>query len=217
MARQGEVKAIDTGRGEAWFVKYHQADWVLRRYLRGGMVARFNRSYYLGWSQHQSRAWKEWDLLYQLRQRGLPVPEPVAACICWNHSRLLGLYQAQLLVKRIAGAQTLAERLVQESLSKDAWRAVGACIRRFHEMQVFHADLNANNILFDQQGSIYLIDFDRGEYRDGQAWKPQNLARLLRSLKKLKARDSGLHFAENNWQDLLSGYQENAAAQEVSK
>jgi 3-deoxy-D-manno-octulosonic acid kinase len=34
------------------------------------------------------------------------------------------------------------------------WRATGACIRRFHEEGVVHADLNARNILIRDSGQL---------------------------------------------------------------
>jgi len=71
-----------------------------------------------------------------------------------------------------------------------------------HRFGVWHADLNVYNILYDAKGKVWLIDFDRGrmgKLTPGQ--RTENLARLLRSLKKLSlARQS------EYWQALLEGY-----------
>ena len=80
------------------------------------------------------------------------------------------------------------------------WREIGVCIRRFHASGVWHADLNAHNILMDRVGGIWLIDFDRGERRKHGAWGQGNLARLQRSLRKLGYDDA------QTWQALLQGY-----------
>ena len=108
----------------------------------------------------------------------------------------------------------------QDSCARDAlgWQRVGACIRRFHDRGVYHADLNARNILLGNEGAseagkIYLIDFDNGHIRcepndDGQGWKAANLARLLRSLNKFGRLSPGFHFTEDDWQQLLTGYQQ---------
>jgi 3-deoxy-D-manno-octulosonic acid kinase len=38
-------------------------------------------------------------------------------------------------------------------------------------------------------------------------WKKQNLQRLLRSLNKEKVKNTKLYFSNENWQQLLKGYQ----------
>ena len=43
--------------------------------------------------------------------------------------------------------------------------------------------------------------------RPGQDWKAQNLARLLRSLRKEQGRVAGLNWAEADWADLMRGYE----------
>ena len=60
-------------------------------------------------------------------------------------------------------------------------------IARFHRAGLDHADLNAHNILFDDAGRGWLIDFDRGVLRiPATRWRERNLKRLLRSLLKLR-------------------------------
>jgi 3-deoxy-D-manno-octulosonic acid kinase len=64
-------------------------------------------------------------------------------------------------------------------------------VARFHRAGLDHADFNAHNILFDATGHGWLIDFDRGRIRIPETrWRERNLARLQRSLLKLRgARD----------------------------
>jgi 3-deoxy-D-manno-octulosonic acid kinase len=83
------------------------------------------------------------------------------------------------------------------------WSAVGRCLRRFHDAGVCHADLNAHNILLDEAGKPFLIDFDRGTRRGAGAWRGANLSRLRRSLDKLSGAD-GFNLAA--WTALLEGY-----------
>ncbi|MCW9014675.1 MAG: 3-deoxy-D-manno-octulosonic acid kinase [Gammaproteobacteria bacterium] len=202
----GETEQIKTGRGDAWLINYQEHDWVLRRYRRGGMVAKFNKKYYLGWCLEATRAWKEWHLLYAMHELGLPVPRPVAATVCWSYSRLVPVYQAGILINKIPGAETLADKLKKDSLSETEWNAVGRCIRKFHDASVFHADLNADNILFDENQKIYLIDFDRGEFRQSNHWKNSNLDRLNRSLTKLMYLNARFYYAASCWNYLLNAY-----------
>lgn len=205
LSEHAQLKHIGHGRGEAWFVDYEQQHWVLRRYMRGGLVARFNKSHYFAASINQTRAWKEWQLLVELYESGLPVPRPVAAQVCWRVINI-GFYQAYLLLEKIPGAKTLSECLQQESLDDSVWNEIGIVIRRFHDQGVYHADLNANNILFDDVGKIYLIDFDRGAIRISGTWKQANVLRLRRSLNKLKGKHTGYHFSDSDWKELLTGY-----------
>ena len=81
---------------------------------------------------------------------------------------------------------------------------MGACICRLHQAGVWHADLNAHNILVDQAGLVWIIDFDRGEWRtDYGHWRQSNMDRLQRSLRKFDTDPAVLHKA---WSALLDGY-----------
>ena len=212
LVKHGTLQAVNTGRGDAWMVDFEQQHWVLRRYLRGGLVSRFNRDSYLGWRVTATRAWREWQLLYQLWQKNLPVARPVAACIRWPHGRFWGLYQASILIQRIADARTLAEILQQQPLDVQGWQLTGQCIADFHRHNVYHADLNANNILLDGSGRVYLIDFDRGAIRKHGAWKSSNLQRLKRSLLKLQTLHETFNFSEQDWRDMLAAYEASCAS-----
>jgi 3-deoxy-D-manno-octulosonic acid kinase len=100
------------------------------------------------------------------------------------------------------------------------WIAIGRCLRRFHDLGVCHADLNAHNILlgqFDvptsaapdsQHDRIYLIDFDRGTLRKPGFWQDANLVRLRRSLEKITWEFPAERFTEDDWHGLLDGYQQ---------
>lgn len=168
------------GRGAAWFVAVDDAHWVLRHYRRGGLVARLSRDRYLWRGEPAVRSFAEFRLLQRLRAIGLPVPAPVAAC----YRRGLLTYEADLIVERIPSAKPLAACLRQPG-DEAPWREAGRAVARMHRARVEHADLNANNILL-ADGRAWLIDFDRGRFRDAPGdWQQRNLARLQRSLGKL--------------------------------
>src|SRR6185312_24099 len=68
-------------------------------------------------------------------------------------------------------------------------------VGRFHRAGIWHADLNAHNVLVSPAG-LHLIDFDRGRQRAPAAgWRLANLRRLRRSLLKLGAAAAGLERA----------------------
>ena len=200
----GEKMAM--GRGAAWSVNYDNQDWVLRHYKRGGMVAHWNKAFYLGVSLSSTRAWKEWYFLNSLFSLGLPVPQPIAAYVNWTYSRMFCLYTAAILIKEIPSAVTLAEKCQQQGIDEETWKSVGACIQIFHRQGVYHADLNANNILFDPSNKVYLIDFDKSCIKSNGVWKSENLKRLHRSLNKLQGIYEEFNFSEQNWDALMDGY-----------
>lgn len=169
------------GRGSAWFVESGQGEMVLRQYRRGGLAARLSERSYLFTGWRSTRSFREFELLTVLHDRGLPVPEPVAAFA----QRHLLCYRAAILIRRLQGAVPLPEagNIDDEAL----WQEVGRTIRRFHDAGLDHVDLNCDNILVAGR-KVYLIDFDRcrlrGATRNRGGWARQNLHRLRRSVEK---------------------------------
>lgn len=190
-------------RGAAHFFEYQGMALVHKRYHRGGFLGRFIRNSYQFSQLGMTRMWREFELLGQLHTMGLPVPQPVAA----RCQRRFGLrYHGDLVTRCIPETQTLTQRLSHTALTPETWQSIGAMIARFHKHQVYHSDLNAHNILIDNDNRLYLIDFDKGAIRDGDHWKTANLQRLHRSLSKLRHQNPALNFHEADWQSLLTGY-----------
>lgn len=168
------------GRGTPWLVRGDFGEAVLRHYRRGGLVGRLVSDRYLYLGQARVRSLREFELLVQLLQRGLPVPRPLLAG--WRHEGLH--YRADLMTLRVPDARTMAERV--RSRLPLPWAEIGRTIARFHEAGAYHADLNAHNVMVDGDGAVWLIDFDRGRFRPpSQDWQRANLRRLRRSLDKL--------------------------------
>jgi 3-deoxy-D-manno-octulosonic-acid transferase len=72
---------------------------------------------------------------------------------------------------------------------------------------VDHTDLNCRNILLDQAGTVWLIDFDKCRRREKGNWQQQNLQRLWRSLHKEQAKLTPFHWQNSAWQHVITGYQ----------
>jgi len=196
----------DAGIGRAKVVYFHRdkKNMVLKHYFRGGLVASIVKDLYFGFDIEKTRAFREWRLLKEMQELDLPVPNAVAAHV----KKGLFFYQADLITQKIENTKTLSDVLSEESLNSEQWGRVGVCIKLFHQKNIYHADLNARNILLDQEGEVYLIDFDNCSIRqDGASWKMSNLTRLKRSLKKFKKNESNFYFDEQNWSDLVRGYQ----------
>jgi len=180
------------GRGSAWFVDAPFGRAVLRHYLRGGLPAKLSRDRYLWRGADRSRGFAEFRLTRALHALGLPVPRPIAAAY-WRQGMFA---RAAILVQRLDGTRSLAE-IAGEQGADGPWEKSGRLLSRFHRAGLDHADLNAHNLLFDDSGKGWLIDFDRGALRiPATAWRERNLARLRRSLLKLRGarrRDAVLH------------------------
>lgn len=190
------------GRGTTVFVRDDEGELALRHYRRGGLISRWVSDRYLWLGLARSRPWCEYSLLLTLHGMGLPVPRPVAA----RCERDGLFYRADLITERLPGT-TLAAVLSASRLSTATLNTIGACIRRFHDAGVYHADLNARNILLTKEGGVALLDFDRGRLRqDTGRWRAKNLARLHRSLSKFHRHQADFAFDEDVWQAILSGY-----------
>ncbi|HET6604632.1 MAG TPA: 3-deoxy-D-manno-octulosonic acid kinase [Xanthomonadaceae bacterium] len=198
----GLRRAGSGGRGAAWFVAGPCGPAVLRHYRRGGLVARLVEDRYLYLGREHTRSFREFRLLQDLRDRGLPVPAPVAAAF----RRSGAGYRADLITARIARAHSLSEFVDADLPPPGQWQQVGRTIARFHRAGAWHADLNAHNLLLDDSGAVWLVDFDRGRLRrPGGGWQMANLRRLQRSLLKLGAGRHGRQWALA-WDALLDGW-----------
>ena len=198
---QGLVVSERSGRGTTLIVDSPVGRAVLRQYLRGGWVARFVRSRYFFTGYHRSRPFREFRILEQIVALELPVPTPVAA-LCQRRGFTSG---GALITLEIPNARPLEEVLPR--LGPESWQAVGACIAKFHRHGVVHVDLTVRNILYQEGGGIYVIDFDRARIRTGanEAFS-RNLLRLHRSL--LKAWPQQERDMESSaWTHLLQGYE----------
>ena len=170
------------GRGAAWFIDAAWGAMVLRRYLRGGLIARLSHDAFVWHGQDEVRSFVEFRLLQALHRQGLPVPLPLAAAF-WREGRR---YRAAILLQRILGVHSFGHRVLDDAATAP-WRECGALIARFHRAGLDHSDLNAHNLLFDDGNSGWMIDFDKSRIRGDAAssWRQANLARLRRSVDKI--------------------------------
>jgi len=208
-AQDAHNLATGSGRGQAHKVQHDGHTWVLRHYRRGGWVARWVHDTYPSGPTVDTRAMQELLLLRHMRSLGLPVPQPVAAH-CQRHSKWLGRhsrYRANILIEHIPNTRNVVQCLREGPLAPEAWQAIGRAVAQLHNKQIFHSDLNAHNILMNDTGHVWLVDFDKCGLRPGDNWKATNLARLKRSLMKEQGRQV-LHLnIETEWTELLKGYE----------
>ena len=195
----GELRS--SGRGATLFVGNVPRQFVLRHFMRGGLIGKLVRDVYVFSGEDTVRSFAEWRLLKKLVEFGLRVPRPAAA----RYRRYGPFYTADLITVRLPDVTPLS-RFIAEQQSDDFWAMLGASIHGFHAHGVYHADMNAYNLQIDSKKRLWMLDFDKGRLRQPGTWQQETLRRLHRSLIKIKTLDPRLNFVETNWETLLEGY-----------
>ncbi|MER2491881.1 3-deoxy-D-manno-octulosonic acid kinase [Catenovulum sediminis] len=202
--QQNAIIGHSVGRNTTYFFRHKERNFVLRHYYRGGLIGKIARDGYFYLGLKKSRVYREFALLEKLSDLGLAVPKPIAARL----KRKWPLYTADIIMQQISAAQDLFHILKKRPIEAEIWQNIGKTIAEFHLKGVYHADLNIHNIMLDEQGQTWLIDFDRGQIIDPKvSWQQNNLKRLLKSFHKEKGKYPSLHWHFSNWQTLLLAYQ----------
>jgi len=210
-SKKGSLIGESKGRHITWFIKSPEDNdertWVLRHYYRGGLVSKLTADKFVFTSLQQTRGFREVTLLLDMIEMDLPVPTVIGARVIRK-----GLfYNADLLMEKIDAKDLVAllsdTGLSNTKLSQTHWNNIGKTIANFHRKGIYHADLNAHNILIDASDKVWLIDFDRCEKRKIKiSWQQQNLQRLKRSFIKEKSLLTRFNFEDENWKELMDGY-----------
>lgn len=197
-------RTLSHGRNAVDILNYRQSTLVCRRYYRGGVMRRISTDRYVRTRLSDSRAWREFDVLLRLQSLDLPSPKPYACRVVPSSL----YYRASLITHYLASTQTLAETLSRHELSDQQWLDIGGCVKKFHDVGLDHSDLNANNILLDDRGRVFLIDFDKARFRHGAGdnWKRGNLKRLQRSIIKCGRNTEVFYFSPASWDLFRDGY-----------
>lgn len=140
---------------------------IVKHYFRGGLLWHVNRRAYL--KTGDTRCRKEFEMLARVREAGINAPQPIAFASLTRH---IIFYHAWLLTREIPAARTLAE--ISRSAPEQAIAMmpaltgqIGALIRN----GILHVDLHPGNVLADEDGQVYLIDFDKAHIsRKSRTW-----------------------------------------------
>jgi 3-deoxy-D-manno-octulosonic acid kinase len=223
LARKNLIDGIAAaGRGNTVFFSQDDQHLVLRHYRRGGLVRHFSNAHYIYTGMADTRALREFDMLVHLQALCLPAPLPYACRV----QRQGLFYKASLITYRLPG-KTLAQYLIEGAvqgrngaIKTQQWTALGKIIARFHAAGIYHADLNAHNILIEDNSRIALLDFDRSCVRPlpkhpaDSGWCIDNIRRLLRSIKKLATDNSaveGFFLCEAQWRKSFANADQGSA------
>ncbi len=191
-----------SGRGNTLYVGNVPRQFVLRHYVRGGLIGKLVRDTYVFSGADKTRSFLEWRLLDKLASNNMRVPRPAAA----RYVRHGTFYKADLITVRIPGIVPLSQYIAENEPDGSFWQDCGVAIYEFHAAGVYHADMNAYNVQIDSDGSLWLLDFDKGALRSPGPWQQETLGRLHRSLQKIVGLDPRLNFRTPNWNQLLEGY-----------
>jgi 3-deoxy-D-manno-octulosonic acid kinase len=191
---KGRIIGSAQGRGTTWFIALDAMDAALRHYRRGGLFGKLIRDHYIFTAWENTRSYQEFQLLQVLIEAGVNVPKPIAARAIKSYFS----YRADLLSQKIPNARDLVSILQDGQLSKSQYQKIGDEIRKMHAAQVNHTDLNIHNILIDDAGKVWIIDFDKCRQKPGDTWKQSNFDRLKRSFLK-EVHKRGIHWSEEDW------------------
>ena len=188
------------GRGETIFFRHQNLKCVLKHYYRGGILGRYIRDRYLWTGIDGSRSIREFRRLEKLSAMGLPVPKPIGARV----KKSGATYTADLITIEIENSKTLSELIIDDDVDNNVWKSIGKCLHLFNNKEIYHPDLNTNNILIDDELNVYLIDFDTSSRLHQKiSSKRSTLDRFHRSLKKT-FKNSNKKFLESDWNIILS-------------
>ena len=190
---QKKIFSSSRGRGTAYFIDAGEnRKWVLRHYLRGGFIAKFMKDGYFYPGRNRCRPYLEFMLLADLHEKGLPVPEPVVAHVNLN---FYPVAHYDIIMKYIENSRDLVSVLKERALTEGELEGIGEVLAKLKEHNVYHHDLNIHNIMLDDSGKFWVIDFDKGEIAPGHF--SEMCDRLHRSFTKEKS----IHGNEFNWDD----------------
>jgi 3-deoxy-D-manno-octulosonic acid kinase len=209
---QSEVSGY---QGRAALRRIHLADGanaLVRQCRHGGTFRGLTGQWFCTWPP---RPFRELVVTEELRRRGVPAVEVLAACAI---QRLGAFYRGCLVTRELADSEDLWSALQSGLVGRLGWErtlgAVAASIRAMHREGIYHADLNLKNILVrpeEKTVKSYLIDFDKAKLFLGELpaeLVKRNLDRLHRSVLKLDPQ--GNYFSAPAWEEFLDFYHDRA-------
>lgn len=173
----------------------------LRAYLRGGMIGRIMHDKFLKYSATASRACDEFFMLKKMLAANLPVPTPIMGL-----EVVKGVFMKNaILMAQIPNTKNLAEILNNRSFTAQECLNIGQTLANFFAHNVYHSDLNIRNILLNDEGKCFLIDFDKCHIENQPLMKidiGKMLSRLERSFEKELTLNSNLKFKMEDFKQI---------------
>lgn len=175
------------GRGRAAVARLESGRRVvIRAYRHGGLLRFLTGDCFLG----PTRLAEELAILDLLERSGLAVPRGLAGRA---RRRWFGLWQLHLITGEIPDARDLRDEMTATPHRRGSgwsrWRRtvaeLGEIVGGVHARDVHHSDLHVKNLMVDQSGRAWIIDFDKASRGLTEARRLLSLAKLYRSGTKL--------------------------------
>jgi len=174
------------GRGSLQFIDGIAGKHVaIKPYLRGGIIGKINRKYYVGWGK--SRAARECELLAKLSGTEAHTPTPLGFI---ESGRLLRC--CWLLMETIPHDHTLATAPLTDTEQDALFAGLAPQMKALLELGIHHVDLHPGNIIVTKEGLPVLIDFDkaRENISDRKTLSDLYINRWTRAVKKHRLPES---------------------------
>jgi 3-deoxy-D-manno-octulosonic acid kinase len=176
--------AVDSplgGRSAVTIAQLEGIGWVvIKHYTRGGFIRYIVKRNYIKCGKTRSQL--EYQALQNAARLGVNVPEPIAYAY---HGNLF--YRAWLVTREIPQQNTLAElSKIDEMQTRIAMKEVVNQIETLIRNNIHHADLHPGNILVNNTGRVFILDFDKSSISRGSRNKLRDryLRRWRRAVSK---------------------------------
>lgn len=134
---------------------------VIKAYARGGLIHYINKEHYLRLGK--ARCQLEFEFMQKAGTAGVSVPEPIGFA-----SRGGLVYKAWLITRAVLRHQTFAAVCQTDAdRARALMPAITNNICKLVAAKIHHVDLHPGNILIDETGTPYIIDFDRAHWFSG--------------------------------------------------
>jgi tRNA A-37 threonylcarbamoyl transferase component Bud32 len=153
---------------------------VVKTFRRGGFLAHGIKRTYLRIGK--TRAQAEFEQLETAGELGIRTPQPVA----FAHKGGL-FYQNWLATLEIPSVETMAQiSRTNPQRIPAALESLGRQVALLMDHGILHADFHPGNVLVDNSGTVYLVDFDKTKICGGnrQRFRLRYQRRWCRAVKK---------------------------------
>jgi tRNA A-37 threonylcarbamoyl transferase component Bud32 len=179
---------------------------VVKRLYHGGSTASLWKDRFL--SAKRARGFLSASL--HLREEGIPTPRLIF--LSWL--RRNGLVRAEMGFERIFGPD--ADHYLFQGDAPQDWeeraRQIGRLVSKLHRARFEHGDLNLMNLLFSEEGELFVIDLDKVVVHHetlSAEIRRRNLSRLERSVRKQgRIHGSSEDYSEAIVEQIREGYDE---------
>ena len=183
--------------------------WVKKHYFRKGMMS-FLHDQYLYSYLNNTRSYREFEILNYLHKHNFNTCKPLVGWVTFSGI----IYKANLVTETIQ-AKTLRELLGSKLINYEKsllFKKIGIKVAEMHSLNIFHGDLNINNIMIsienkkidEEDPKVWIIDFDksnRSQYSLEESYRNLNISRFKRSLVKTN------NYDDQSFSTFLEGYQ----------